>query len=54
MTEDAKQNNEKISAEDYENLWTSTNSIPGSQPGKIVAGRVVKVLPAHILWSTSA
>ena len=50
MTADAKQNNEKISAEDYENLLDKYQfSSQEVSPGKIVAGRVVKVLPAHIL-----
>ena len=50
MTEDSKQNNEKISAEDYENLLDKYQfSSQEVSPGKIVTGRVVKVMPAHIL-----
>jgi small subunit ribosomal protein S1 len=50
MTEEQKQNNEKITSEDYENLLDKYQfSSQEVSPGKIVSGRVVKVMPSHIL-----
>jgi small subunit ribosomal protein S1 len=50
MTEDPKLKEEKISSEDYENLLDKYQfSSQEVSPGKIVAGRVVKITPSQVL-----
>jgi small subunit ribosomal protein S1 len=50
MTEDPKLKEEKISSEDYENLLDKYQfSSQEVSPGKVVAGRVVKITPSQVL-----